>query len=294
MRARPLMFLSALLAAIVACFLFITHWPAHSSASSLSATSPRQPVIVELFTSEGCSSCPPADALLKKLAEDQPFDGIEILPLEEHVDYWNTLGWSDPFSSVDFSRRQEQYAVSLPDGGIYTPQIVVDGRAQFVGNRTHESRDQIRWAASHPKARILLTPVPNANPHTRTFQLTLSAPPYVIRSNEPHNPASAASSNAGTPPTSANPSSLELWISVTEKDLHSDVTSGENSGHTLQHAPVVRLLRKENSDAALSPTAHVSITIDLNDKWNPAYLTAIAFLSDPHSHQIQAAGSSPF
>jgi hypothetical protein len=265
---KPLSLLFALLATALASLFLFFHWPSHSSASSSPDAATKQPVIVELFTSEGCSSCPPADELLKKLSETQPFDGIEVLALEEHVDYWNTLGWNDPYSSVDFSRRQEQYAVTLPDGGVYTPQMIVDGRAQFIGNRTHEARDQVRWAASHPKTRLLLTALPNSNAHTRTFELRLD-------------PSSAALT-----------STQDLWIALTEKNLNSNVTAGENSGETLQHAPVVRLLRKEKSGSALSSTIPVTITLDLNQKWNPANLTAIAFLSDPKSHQIQAAGSA--
>ena len=290
MRFKPLSLLFAFLAVTVTALLIFLHWPAHSSASSKSAfdSSARQPVIVELFTSEGCSSCPPADSLLRKLADDQPFDGIEILPLEEHVDYWNSLGWADPFSSADFSRRQEQYSVTLPDGGVYTPQMIVDGRAQFIGNRTREAREQVRWAAAHPKPRLLLTAIPNANPHTRTFQLTLLAEPHSVLSSG----VRSAPGSAGIPPAST--ATLDLWIALTEKNLSSNVTAGENSGETLQHAPIVRLLRKEKSALALNSNAPVTITIDLNEKWNPANLTAIAFLSDPKSHQIQAAGSAKF
>ncbi len=285
MRAKPLTFAFVFIVAVAACFFLFSRWPAHSSASAFAASSPKQSVIVELFTSEGCSSCPPADSLLKKLSEDQPFDGIEILALEEHVDYWNTLGWSDPFSSMEFSRRQEQYAVALPDGGIYTPQMIVDGAAQFVGNRTHESRDQIRWAASHPKPRLLLTAVPNSNPHSRSFQITLPPQPYPVIPSA----VSAARNPSSSAPT---PTALELWIALTEKNLSSTVTAGENSGETLHHAPVVRVLRKQQS-IALPLTTPVTITFDLNDKWIPANLTAIAFLANPTTHQIQAAGSSP-
>lgn len=299
MRFKPLSLLFAFLAVTVAALLIFFHWPAHSSASSKSASdaSARQPVIVELFTSEGCSSCPPADSLLKKLADDQPFDGIEILPLEEHVDYWNSLGWADPFSSADFSRRQEQYSVTLPDGGVYTPQMIVDGRAQFIGNRTREAREQVRWAAAHPKPRLLLTAVPNANPHTRTFQLSLLADPHSVLSSAANNSSSSAlthdAASADILPASATtPPTLDLWIALTEKNLSSNVTAGENSGETLQHAPIVRLLRKEKSALALNSSTPVTITIDLNEKWNPSNLTAIAFLSDPKSHQIQAAGSA--
>lgn len=272
MRATRMSLLFVFLAAIVASLVLFSRWPAHSSASS-----PKQPVILELFTSEGCSSCPPADSLLEKLSEDQPFDGIEIIPLEEHVDYWNNLGWSDPFSSPDFSRRQEDYSHTLPDGGVYTPQMIVDGRAQLIGGRANEAREQIRLAAAHPKSRLLLTPAPARKPHTISFELRLDT-----------SIASAAILSAPNP----GPSSLDLWIAITEKGLHSAVTAGENSGHTLQHAPVVRQLRKLHSVS--SPfTAPLQFTLDLRDNWNPANLTVVAFLAHPHSRQILAAGSSP-
>jgi hypothetical protein len=281
MRARSLTFALLLLAAIAACFFFFSRWPAHSLASSFSTSSPKQPVIVELFTSEGCSSCPPADSLLKKLSEEQPFDGIEILALEEHVDYWNTLGWADPFSSVDFSLRQEQYAAAIPKGGVYTPQMIVDGATQFVGSRTLEAREQIRWAAAHPKPRLLLTPIAAPDPHTRTFELRLD--------NSNLRSAGILPASTSVPPNSVP---LELWIALTEKNLHSNVTAGENSGQTLYHAPVVRLLHKQHS-INLPLTAPITFSFDLKKSWIPENLTVIAFLSHPTSHQIQAVGSSP-
>jgi hypothetical protein len=266
---RQLVSLLLVLAALLPFLLLSSRGPSASSLAIPAASSPRQPVIVELFTSEGCSSCPPADSLLKKLSEEQPFEGVEILALEEHVDYWNTQGWSDPFSSVDFSRRQEQYAVTLPDGGVYTPQMIVDGSSQFVGNRTRDSHDQIRWAAAHPKARLLLTAQPSAHLHTRIFELRLD-PSIPLPSSSP----------------------LELWIALTEKNLSSNVTAGENSGELLRHAPVVRLLRKQGS-FAVPLAAPVTISVDLEEKWDLANLTVIAFFCEPKSRHIQGAGSSP-
>src|ERR1700727_152827 len=100
-------------------------------------------VVVELFTSEGCSSCPPADELLGHLRHDLASKNIQVIPLGFHVDYWNSLGWKQQFSSADFSQRQEQYAKSLKVDGPYTPQMVVDGEAEFVGNSSGQAQREI-------------------------------------------------------------------------------------------------------------------------------------------------------
>jgi hypothetical protein len=267
-RAVRLTTLSTMLAAI---FLVSSLISAGRPIAPLSLNSPvqKQPVVVELFTSEGCSDCPPADALLKKLSEAQPFDNIEVIALEEHVDYWDHQGWADPFSSGDFTARQNDYASIMPKSSVYTPQMVVDGRAQFIGSRVNEAREQIEAAAKQRKARLLLSLAPASKPHNYTVDLRL----------EPDSPVPDASS-------------LDFYLAVTEKGLHSNPNAGENSGAALIHGPVVRQLRKLHS-VKLPLTTSASTMISLREDWNVSNLTVVAFLVNPHTHQIQAAGSSP-
>ena len=110
------------------------------------------PVIVELFTSEGCSDCPPADRLLAHVQRAQPVPGADVIALEEHVDYWNSQGWVDPFSSVQFTDRQSDYVHSFRlSSGPYTPQMVIEGSAQFVGSNERAALAAITKAAQDPR-----------------------------------------------------------------------------------------------------------------------------------------------
>src|SRR3954452_17804240 len=122
---------------------------AMAALSSPAQAASRIPVLVELFTSEGCSSCPPADTLLGVLDEKQPIPGAEVIVVSEHVDYWNYIGWTDPFSSAVYSRRQQEYGRRLGLESVYTPQMVVDGQFQFVG-----SDERLATAAITRSARV--------------------------------------------------------------------------------------------------------------------------------------------
>jgi hypothetical protein len=135
---------------------FLTTLLALAAAQVCGATdnrSVRVPVLLELFTSEGCSSCPPADALLMRLDQTQPVNGAQIIVLSEHVDYWNHLGWSDPFSSSQFSARQEAYGRAFRVDA-YTPQLVIDGSEQFVGSDAGPIQAAIARAISRPKLAV--------------------------------------------------------------------------------------------------------------------------------------------
>src|SRR5690349_8763413 len=133
------------------------------SAGGVSAAN-RVPVVIELFTSEGCSSCPPADAVLMQLEKNQPVAGAEIIALSEHVDYWNYIGWSDPFSSEAFSARQQAYAPIFGNDGVYTPQMVVDGQAEFIGSNSGKAQTAIARAAKLPKAEVKISQSRTSDP----------------------------------------------------------------------------------------------------------------------------------
>ncbi len=147
MRVLPFIAVSGLLAS-----LSIEAFGIHGRANR-TATRATGPVVVELFTSEGCSSCPPADDWLREIAAAGPVDGAAVIALSEHVDYWNRLGWKDPFSSAAMTARQNRYARAL-ESEVYTPQMVVDGGVAFVGSDRQAAAAAIRAAASSKKAAL--------------------------------------------------------------------------------------------------------------------------------------------
>src|ERR1700756_2875229 len=124
---------------------------ARAKPKSIGDATARTPVLVELFTSEGCSDCPPADALLGKLDRSQPVRNAQLVVLSEHVDYWNDIGWKDAYSSHEFSVRQGDYAHRFRLDGPYTPQMVVDGETQFVGSDERRAIETVEGAAKAAK-----------------------------------------------------------------------------------------------------------------------------------------------
>ena len=236
---------------------------------------PREParasrvVVVELFTSEGCSSCPPADALLKELSEQQQLDGVQVLALEEHVDYWNHLGWRDPYSAPEFSQRQNDYARLFKADGAYTPQMVVDGQRELLGSRGREARDAIRNAAGQPKAEIILLSRANAAPGKLTFEVRIKN-------------LNGISVRGAT----------ELWMAVTERGLQTDVKAGENSGETLRHAAVVRSLRKIDTIRDVAGYSRQTQAA-LDPGWRKENLALVVFLTEKDSRKIIGAAAAP-
>jgi hypothetical protein len=239
------------------------------------AVGPRVPgsaprvVVVELFTSEGCSSCPPADALLKELSERHKMDDVQIVALEEHVDYWNHLGWRDPYSASEFSERQNDYSHVFGTDGVYTPQMIVDGQREIVGSRSQAAREAIQKAAVEPKAEIELLASANAMPGIPVFELQIK-------------------SMNGISPRGAT----ELWLVVTERGLQTDVKAGENSGETLKHAAVVRSLRK--IDTIREPAGYSrQFQAAIEPGWQKENLTVVVLLTERSSRKIIGAAATP-
>jgi hypothetical protein len=165
--------------------------------------------VVELFTSEGCSSCPPADAVLANLARAK---GNGVYPLSFHVDYWDNLGWPDRFASADNSARQRAYGRAFGAGGVYTPQTIVDGTEQFTGSDAARTNAALARALERP-ALVALTI--KARAVTSNFVTVEYSLPNVT-------------------------SDALLNVAVVEHEASTRVRSGENAGRTLHHANVVR------------------------------------------------------
>ena len=225
----------------------------------------KTPVIVELFTSEGCSSCPPADEVLARLDRMQPVPGVEIIALSQHVDYWNRLGWADPYSSAQYSERQSEYARAFGRGDIYTPQMVVDGRMEFVGSNLDKARDAIAQSARSPKAAVQIARSPSPD-NAKKDQVRLK----VRIENLPD-------SSAGD--------TAEVWLAVTENDLSSSVSRGENAGRKLAHSAVVRKLsaigRISSQDAFTADPV-----IDISKGWKRKDLRVVVFIQERKSRRM--------
>ena len=226
------------------------------------------PVLVELFTSEGCSSCPPADELLMRLEKTQPVPGAKIIVLSEHVDYWNRLGWKDPYSSASFTERQNGYARAFGNDDIYTPQMVVDGGVAFVGSSESKAREAITAAARLPKAAIEIKPGDMRNGSTT---------PLVIR---------VAGSGDFKPGTEG-----EVILALTEDGLRSDVSRGENAGRKLVHTAVVRRLATLGS-VKLSSGNVFTAEPGLNKDWKRDRLSVVVFVQDRATRRILGAAAA--
>jgi len=224
------------------------------------------PVLVELFTAEGCSSCPPADTLLEKLIEAQPAAGVQIVGLGEHVDYWDRLGWKDRFSSAALTARQQKYANRSKGADIYTPQMVVDGQEAFVGSDLAAARRAIERAVAAPHGTVKLT-VEDAGASAVRVAVTVSS----------------------LPPSGTGDRS-DLLVAITEDRLRTEVKRGENQGRMLTHAAVVRDLR--TAAEGVGPSSSAEATIKLASDWARPNLKVIAFVQERGSRRVLATAAA--
>ena len=240
------------------------------SAPTASESAPPTPVVVELFTSEACSSCPPADSILAKMESAQPFRGVQIIAIEEHVDYWNQQGWVDPFSSVEWTDRQQGYVAAFRQEGPYTPQMVVNGRTQLVGSRADQAVKAVQEARVVPAVAVNLTVTSSDN---------FNEPHFAVRVGKLAQPSPGDSS--------------EVFLAIIESGLASQVSRGENAGRNLSHASVLRSLRRiGNADARSdSSSFQGDATLKLKSGWKRENLTAVVLVQEKKSRRILGAAS---
>ena len=229
---------SASLVAVLACFAGV------GSAQ----------VIVELFTSEGCSSCPPADAVLERL------EAGGAIVLGEHVTYWDRLGWKDRFSAEAFTLRQEEYVRRFRIDSAYTPQMVVNGEAEFVGSDEGRARQEISKAAREPKAKVELS-ADDGGVLIRVAQL----------------PAAAKGA--------------DVILAVTETRLDTDVHGGENGGHKLRHTGVVRSMSTVGRVDAKARDYSARARYRLDPSWKRENVKLVVFLQDRANKKIWGAAA---
>jgi hypothetical protein len=236
-------------------------------ARGLQAAAPTAatPIIVELFTSEGCSSCPPADALLQRMVDEQPIAGAVVIALGEHVDYWDAQGWKDRFSSASLTARQQVYGNRFNLDSIYTPQVVVNGRAEAVGSDAHALRRAIERERDAPHG---------------TMRVTV---------DDRSAAALAVSVEVIDLPTHSRGDRVDVVVAITEDGLRSNVTRGENHGRVLAHAPVVRHLAKIGEVPSDRITASVHAEIPIDAAWQRDHLRIVAFVQERRNRAILAA-----
>lgn len=223
------------------------------------AVSHKTPVLVELFTSEGCSSCPPADALLVSLGQATNFEEADVIPLAFHVDYWDSLAWKDPFSSKEWTDRQNRYARFLGSPSIYTPQMIIDGKLEAVGSRREDVFASIRKSTRIGKTPLLLKWSSATNARILRIEIaSLAALPAL---------------------------EARVYLAIAESKLSSEILRGENAGKKFTHESVVRSLRTLEG-FFLNGLAVQEFPVEVKDAWISRNLSAVVFIQSIKDGQI--------
>jgi hypothetical protein len=214
----------------------------------------KQPVLVELFTSEGCSSCPPADRALAFLQKEQPNSQAEIITLAFHVDYWDDLGWKDEFSSPFYTQRQQFYARSFRLNSSYTPQMVVDGTFELVGSNLGKATKAIADTLKIPKAKVELS---NAENNLK------------VKISETQNIEVAT-----------------VYLAIAEDNLASNVQKGENAGNRLEHISVVRELKMLGKIEPEQGGFEIQTALEFPPNWKRENLKLVVFIQENQSRKV--------
>jgi hypothetical protein len=223
------------------------------------------PILVELFTSEGCSTCPPADDLLEKLDSSQPMPGAQLIVLSEHVDYWDKLGWKDPFSSSVATDRQAIYAQKFKLESSYTPQMIVDGSAEFVGNNSRLAGQAIDKAVSSQKVPVRISSISSDT----SGKLRASIETDAIPSTQ----------------------NADVYFVVALNHAESQVERGENKGHHLVYVAVVESMTKVGT-ADKGHNFAKQIEVKINPHTDLSNVRVIAFLQQHGAGPVIGAAMS--
>lgn len=210
-----------------------------NASDALSESNARPIAVIELFTSEGCSSCPPADANLQRISMMKPTsDGI-VIPLSFHVDYWNYLGWEDPFSQKAFTERQQDYARGSKQQGVYTPQMVVNGKYAFNGADAALSDKAIELSLHRPVTHVVELNVVKSSTEDK-FEAKYSVRPAHTDSGKDSSVETQNRVPAADDATSEAGTDFQINFAVASQSESVKVVRGENGGRELSHAWVVK------------------------------------------------------
>lgn len=218
----------------------------------------REPVLVELFTSEGCGNCPAADRQLAFLETQQPVAGADIITLGYHVDYFNDRGWKDPYSSAEYTRRQNSYTARLGAQSLYTPQMIVDGKVQFIGSDSRKANEAITSAAAPDK------------------------PDVAVKVNG--KVAEVSITGLGTHAVGT------AVLAVAEDGLVSDVKAGNNKGKKLPHISVVRKLTPFGKVPEKATEFTGTVELPSDPSWKAENVKYVVFVQEDQSGRMIAAG----
>jgi hypothetical protein len=264
---------SSVRATLFLCLVFLQAAPTASGRNlqnenkvptATTASAQVQPVLVELFTSEGCSSCPPADALLEKMDTYQPIEGAQLIVLSEHVDYWDHDGWKDPNSSSALTERQSSYETALGEKTPFTPQFIVDGSNGLRQGDPQRLEDTLKKAAATAKVPVRIDGV-NVD----------AANPTVLRAH------------IGTD-INSDKHNADVYVAVALDRVESQVLRGENSGRHLVHVAVVRQLTKVGK-LPKGKGFDQEVQLKLKPGEDPKNLRIIAFVQEPGPGKVLGA-----